>query len=267
MIITIASNKGGVGKTTTTAELAASLIKKGLKRILIIDNDPQSDITRRLVDNFKFHFTLNDVYKWAREENNQYDISKAIVSTTWDNIDLVPAISELKFRENENDQLADYRLQIAIENFNVDIANKYDLILIDNAPAGGLLIKNSLIVSTHAIVITDPEPDGIYSASRMVKIIEQLKKRQNNELILMGILINRYQKNYQEHYKSINDLESIYKNLILKPYLPERAAIKNARGCNISVQLLSDKGAIEYQQYINAHAEKIINLIGDINNE
>jgi chromosome partitioning protein len=254
----LAAQKGGVGKTTTTVELAAGLRRAGCDRILVIDSDPSANATRRLgVD--EPEYTLNDVMQWVLQGTGTID--QAISATPWSGIDVVASEKALKFREGEGGDQADYRLQIALEQAG-DALDLYDAILIDTIPSGGPLLRNAMVAADYAFVLTDPESDGLNGAVDAVTSVENIAKRQNPQLRLLGILVNRFDMSVGEHKRCVEDLTATYDELVWRPWIPERAAVKTARGLKRSVELVPGTGSREYRTVMDQHAQRVITTLG-----
>lgn len=254
----LAALKGGVGKTTTTVELAAALLRKGCRRILIIDCDPSANATRRLGVDLPER-TLNDVMQWVLQKTGTLD--QAISETEWAGIDVVAAEKALKFRENEGGDEADYRLQMALDQAG-DALDVYDAILIDTMPSGGPLLRNAMVAADYAFVITDPESDGVAGAVDAVNSVENIRKRQNPSLQLLGIMVNRFDMTVGEHKRCVDDLTDEFGEKVWRPWVPERAAVKTARGIKRSVELVPGQGSREYRTVMDQHAVRVITTLG-----
>ena len=249
-IVSATSFKGGVGKTRSTIELASALVRRG-RRVLVVDNDPRGSATKR-TGVTEPERTLNDVYQWAVNEIGV--IVDAIVPTAWDGVDIVPSEKALKNREADGGEEADYRLQRAFETDALD----YDLVLIDNAPAGGPLMKNALVGATHVLVITDPEPDGLLAADDAIASVRTLQRRMNPRLQLLGVIVNRYKAGWREHAAGLDELTEAHGELVWRPYIPERAAVATAAGAGRPVQEITGSGARSYTMCLDDLASLLL---------
>ena len=254
----MAALKGGVGKTTTTVEMAAGLLRSGCRRILVVDCDPSANATKRLGVT-EPERTLNDVMQWVLQKTGTLD--QAISETEWPGVDVVAAEKALKFRENEGGDEQDYRLQMALDQAG-DALDVYDAILIDTMPSGGPLLRNALVAADYAFVITDPESDGLGGAVDAVTSVENIAKRQNPSLELLGILVNRFDMSVGEHKRCVEDLLAAYDQKVWRPWIPERAAVKTARGLKRSVEVVPGSGSREYRTVMDQHAARLITSLG-----
>jgi chromosome partitioning protein len=237
-ITCVTSFKGGVGKTRTTIEIAAAAVRQG-RRVLLVDNDPRGSATARTGAKTPER-TLNDVYEWAVNETGV--IADAITPTAWNGVDIVASERALKNRENDVLDEGDFRLQRAFEG----AALTYDLVLIDNAPAGAALMRNALVVASHALIVTDPEPDGLLAADDAIDSVKRIRRRMNPQLDLLGIIVNRYKAAWREHASGIEELLEAHGDLVWRPFIAERAAVATAAGATRPVQEISGAGARSY---------------------
>lgn len=179
IVMSVANQKGGVGKTTTVTSLAAGMTLRGLK-VLVIDADPQSSTS----DTFRMQMdgvtTLYDIF-------NGTPITEAIQQTSQG--DIVPGDMLLSDADETFKSIGrEYILKDAIS----PILNDYDYIIIDTPPHIGLLIYNAFTASDSIII---PMCTDRYSAKGMTKLIEcinKVKLRPNPDLIIEGILLTKY---------------------------------------------------------------------------
>lgn len=253
--LALVCRKGGVGKTTSTVQLARSLAGLYGIRVLVVDNDPQANAGARLgVAEGEAARTMNDVYSWALGARGA--LSDAIHPTKWDGIDVVVSEEALKYRESEGDADIDYRLQIALDRSTG--LDAYGLIIIDTLPGTGSLLRNALIAADGMLAVTDPETDGLKGAQKAVESAAAIASRQNPSLQTLGILVNRFDGAVGEHKRCIDDLIAAYGDLVWRPWIPERAAVKTARGLKIPVQSVKGSGAREFALCMDDHARHLV---------
>lgn len=183
-IISLVNVKGGVGKTTTAINLAGAMAKQKHK-VLIIDNDSQSNITQIL--NVQSEYTLYDLYinpKVSFDDcMQQYNNYIYVIPNTIDS-----AILESQLHSKFNKETI---LKNKYEKFD----NDFDFILIDNSPFLGITVQNSLVMSDYYIEIIDNSTSALQGLNMVNKIVNELKENSlNNNLKLLGILRNRFQK-------------------------------------------------------------------------
>jgi len=183
-IIAIANQKGGVGKTTTTMNLAAAL---GVleKKVLVIDSDPQANATSGL--GFDPRNITNGIYECLINEVEAKDI---ILTTTSPNVDIIPAHIDLVGAEVEMINLPNREkmMRMALE----PIKDNYDFIIIDCSPSLGLITINSLTAADSVIVPVQCEYFALEGLGKLLNTIKIVQTRINNSLTIEGILLTMY---------------------------------------------------------------------------
>ena len=182
-IISIANNKGGVGKTTSTLNLAAELGKRG-KSVLLVDLDPQASLTIYLKFN-PTSFTKNSYHLITRK----CSAKEVVVQTDLEGVDLIPASIDLSAAEIEiTSQInREYILKEKLE----ELTPYYDYTLIDNMPSLGIFTINSFMASDYIIVPVEPSFLSYKGLEIIAGTIEEIKKY-NPKLKFLGTMITMY---------------------------------------------------------------------------
>ena len=184
MIITIANQKGGVGKTTTVVNLATALASID-KKVLVIDMDPQYNSSM----SFNAYDLDKSIYKVF---SNEIQINNAIQGSQIPKLDVISACEDLAAAEYElaDDENRNYLLKQYIE----EIKNNYDYIFIDTPPTLGLLTISSLTASDEVLIPVQCEFFALEGLSKLIKTIEIVKSNLNSNLKLNGIILTMYDK-------------------------------------------------------------------------
>jgi chromosome partitioning protein len=186
MIVSIANQKGGVGKTTTAINLAAALAMRG-KRTLLVDMDPQSNSSMSYLDVRRIERSLYDVLS-----DSSCAISEVIVASTFKNLWVAPARIALAKLEGKlvGEMDAHFRLKDRLEPVRGD----YEFMVIDCPPTLGLLTANALVASSHLLVPIQSSYFALEGTDDLLETVEKVRARANPDLRLLGVLITMHDR-------------------------------------------------------------------------
>ncbi len=185
-IITVANRKGGVGKTTTTLNLAYSLKELG-KKVFVIDLDPQANLTRCFgIENAnELTETIGHLLMAELEEEENYSAKEYILS--YDGIDFIP--SSIYLSVTETQMKSETGSERILSSILEPMREQYDYILIDTSPSLNILTINALCASDSVLITADTQLFAIVGISELLKTIQKIKKRVNPKLKVEGILL------------------------------------------------------------------------------
>lgn len=186
MIITVANQKGGVGKTTTAINLSAAVANKGHKTLLI-DLDPQANSTMSYVDVRSVPRSMFDVLV-----TEEVDFESVIVPTQVENLFLAP--SRISLAKLESKLIGDLDGPFRLKDKLANSTAQYDYIFIDTPPTLGMITVNALVASTHVLVPIQSSYFALEGTDDLLETIEKIKARPNPNLQLIGVVITMHDK-------------------------------------------------------------------------
>ena len=251
-IITIANQKGGVGKTTTCQTLACGLARKGFK-VLAIDCDSQR--------NMSFTFNAMNNTKSIFNVLLQEPIEEAIVKTN-QKVDLIPSSEQLYVADSVFNQANDiYRLKVQLQK----ISNNYDYCIIDTPPTLNTITKNCLIASDSVIIPMHTDSFSMQGLSQLLATIEEAKTKQKEknlkEVEVEGILLTEYNERTLLNRMLSNQIEKISKQTglnVFKTTIRKGIVVGEAQNNQTNIFEINTKSNVakDYDSFIKEYLKK-----------
>lgn len=244
-IISIANQKGGVGKTTTAMNLAASL---GVleKKVLLIDADPQANATSGV--GYEPKKIKQGIYECLIKNINPKEVIK---ETTSPNLSILPANIDLVAAEIELIDLQDREYKML--NIINEIKKEYDYIIIDCAPSLGLLTLNALAASTSVIIPIQCEYFALEGLGKLLNTVKIVQQRLNINLQIEGLLLTMYDTRLRLSNQVVEEVKMHFQNMVFKTIIHRNVRLGESPsfGETIVIHDATSKGAINYLNLAN----------------
>ncbi len=217
-IISLVNQKGGVGKTTTSINLAASIGKLG-KKVLLIDLDPQGNTTTGLgINKGDIKYSIYDVL------NGSSEAKKGIVKTKFKNLSIIPATINLAGLDIElvekGYQNATFKKNEQLRNALANIQDNYEYIIIDCPPSLGLLTTNALVASDSVIIPVQCEFFALEGITQLLNTIIMTQTRLNPNLKIEGVLLTLLDSRTNLGLEVVEEVRKFFKEKVFNTIIP-----------------------------------------------
>jgi chromosome partitioning protein len=251
-IISVVNQKGGVGKTTSAINFAASLVLHHKKKVLVIDFDPQGNASTGL--GLAVNERVHSVYDVMLGD---CEINEAIFKTKITGLFLIPAIVDLSAAEIELSEIED-REFILKSKIN-EIIDNFDYIIIDCPPSLGLLTVNALSSTDYILIPMQCEFYSLEGLSHLLTTLELIKKNLNPDLNILGIILTMHDKRNKLTEQVEDDVRKFLGDLVFKSCIPRNVRLSEAPSYG-EVALTYDPKCAGSKAYIEL-SEEVVKLM------
>ncbi len=248
-VISVANQKGGVGKTTTTVNLSAALAKRG-KKVLLIDADPQGNATSAVGIDKDSEYSLYDVLI------NEEDFEKVIVSTKTKNLKVCP--SNISLAGAEVELVSMMSREQRLKEQLLKIKDKFDYIFIDCPPSLGLVTLNSFTASDSVLIPVQCEYFALEGLGQLMNTINLVKKHLNKEIKIEGAVLTMYDIRTNLANQVVKEVKKYFQDKVYKQVIPRNVKLSEAPsyGMPIVEYDARSKGAKAYDKLAKEFLKK-----------
>ena len=240
-VISVANQKGGVGKTTTTVNLSTLLAKKG-KKVLLIDTDPQGNATSGLGITKELELSVYDILV------GDTTFDETVQDTAVKNLKICPSNISLAGAEVELVSMMsrEQRLKVKLD----EVKDQYDYVLIDCPPSLGLVTLNAFTASDSVLIPVQCEYFALEGLGQLLNTVNLVKKHLNKSLEIEGALLTMYDARTNLSNQVVKEVKKYFENKVYKTVIPRNVRLSEAPsyGMPISLYDARSKGAKAYDK-------------------
>ena len=251
MIIAIANQKGGVGKTTTAINLAAAFARRG-RRVLLLDLDPQANSTISFLNPLSVDFSAYELMM-----DGSGNIERSIYQTPVKGLDVIP--SRISLAKIESKLVGDFDAPFRLKDRLESLRTLYDVIVIDTPPTLGLITVNALVAATHVLIPIQSSYFALEGTDDLLETIEKVKARPNPNLQVLGVLVTLHDKRTTLAREVYEQIRRVFGSQMFETVITKSVRLEESPAYKESIFTFAphSSGATEYAKLCEEVIERV----------